>query len=100
MVVKKFYLQIYRHPLSTAEEEIWVDTDSLGIHPDTAQLLADLGIVEYRLGRLPARQAERIQKILRLRKNLGVNLCGAAIILDLLDRIEGLQDELEKIKRR
>lgn len=100
--MKKFYLQMYRHTLSlsTGEEEAWVDIDSLGIHPDMAQLLAELGIVEIYLGRVPARQAERLRKFLRLRRNLGVNMPGAAIILELLDRIENLQDQIEQLKRR
>lgn len=95
-----FFLQIYRHTLSTGEEEAWVDIGSLGIHPDMAQLLAELGIVEIRLGRVPVRQVERVRKFLRLRRNLGVNMSGAAIILELLDRIEKLQDEIERLKRR
>ncbi len=37
---------------------------------------------------------------MRLRRTLGVNLPGAAIILDLLERIEMLQDEVNKLKGR
>lgn len=98
--MKKFYLQVYRHTLISGEEEAWVDAVSLGIHPETALRLADLGIVEVRLGRIPASQARRVQKLMRLRRNLGVNLPGAAIILDLLERVERLQDEIERLKRR
>jgi MerR family transcriptional regulator/heat shock protein HspR len=98
--VKKFHLKIYAHTLSISEDDSWVDVSSLGIHPDTAQRLAELGIVEFRLGHIPPGQAARIQKLLRLRRNLGVNLAGAAIILDLLERLERLQDEIEQLKRR
>ncbi len=38
----------------------------------------------------------RIQTVVRLQKDLGVNLAGAALALDLLERIEGLQRQLRK----
>jgi len=98
--LKKFYLQIYRHTPSADGEDNWVDAVSLGIHPDMAQLLADLGIVESRLGYVPANQVRRVQKILRLRRSLGVNLPGAVIITELLERIEKMQDEIDRLKRR
>ncbi|MCL6611313.1 MAG: chaperone modulator CbpM [Peptococcaceae bacterium] len=98
--MKKFYLQVYRHTLSTGQEDSWVDAGSLGIHPDTALKLAELGIIDVRLGQIPAGQAARVKKIMRLRRSLGVNLPGAAVILDLLERMERLQDEIERLKRR
>lgn len=98
--MKKFYLQIYRHTPSADGEDTWVDVVSLGIHPDMAQLLADLGIVENRLGCVPANQVRRLQKIVRLRRSLGVNLPGAVIIQELLERIEKMQDEIDRLKRR
>ncbi|MDD2443264.1 MAG: chaperone modulator CbpM [Desulfotomaculaceae bacterium] len=94
----KYYLQIYQHTLATGDDEAWVDLESLGIHPDLAQRLAEFGIVEIFRGHVRANQAERLLKLLRLRSNLGVNLHGAAIILDLLDRIEALQDEIERLR--
>jgi chaperone modulatory protein CbpM len=38
----------------------------------------------------------RIKTVVRLQKDLGVNLAGAALALDLLERIEGLQRQLRK----
>lgn len=98
--MKKYYLQIYRHTLSPAEDDSLVDVQSLGIHPGIARHLAELGIVELHRGHIPARQAARVRKLLRLRRGLGVNLPGAAVILDLLERIEHLEDELERLRRR
>ena len=96
----KYYMQIYYHTPSTAEEDVWVEVDRLGLHPDTAQQLADLGIIEIRQGYMPSRQVPRLQKLLRLRTNLGVNLPGAVIILNLLEQVERLQEEVELLKRR
>ncbi len=97
---KKYYIQIYRHTLPTAEDSEWVDLESLEIHPDIVQQLVEWGIVEIRGSHVHFRQAVRLQKLMRLRRKLGVNLPGAAIIVDLLERIETLQDEIDRLKKR
>ena len=99
-IVEKYYVQIYQHTLSPGEEETWVDVGSLDIHPDLLHRLVEFGIVEIHRGHVSARQAARLHKLLRLRSSLGVNLTGAAIILDLLERIDLLQDEIERLKRK
>jgi MerR family transcriptional regulator/heat shock protein HspR len=99
-VEKKYYIQIYRHTLPTAEDSEWVDLESLEIHPDIVQQLVEWGIVEIRGSHVHFRQAVRLQKLMRLRRKLGVNLPGAAIIVDLLERIETLQDEIDRLKKR
>ena|ERR1044072_7200813 len=43
---------------------------------------------------LPRRAVVRIRRMQRLRRDLGVNFTGAAIILDLVGRIEQLNREL------
>lgn len=40
----------------------------------------------------------RIRKIERLRRDLGVNLAGVGIVLDLLERITELENELQYYK--
>ncbi|TYO94728.1 chaperone modulator CbpM [Desulfallas thermosapovorans] len=97
--MRQFYLQLYRHTLSDDNEDAWVELSGLGLHPDMIQQLAEFGIVEVRQGRVPVRHARRLHRLVRLRQNLGVNLPGAAVILDLLERIEHLEDEIEKLKR-
>ena len=42
----------------------------------------------------------RVAKIQRLRSDLGVNLSGIGVILDLLDRIEELNRQLLELKLR
>jgi MerR family transcriptional regulator/heat shock protein HspR len=98
--VKKLYLQVFRHTLSRENEEAWVNIESLGVHPEIVVRLAELGIVEVYRGHMPAHHVRRLQKAMRLRSSLGVNLPGTAVILDLLDRMEMLQDEIERLKRR
>ena len=42
----------------------------------------------------------RLRTIERLRRDLGANLAGIAVILDLLDRLHTLQREVEQWRRR
>lgn len=42
----------------------------------------------------------RVARVVRLERDLGVNFEGAAVILDLLDRIEHLEDELRSLRGR
>jgi chaperone modulatory protein CbpM len=46
-----------------------------------------------------ASAATRLRKMLRLRADLGVNLAGAAIIVDLLARLDRLEAELARARR-
>ena len=43
---------------------------------------------------------ERLRRIRRLRRDLGVNLAGAEVILELSRRLEALQRELEEYRGR
>lgn len=49
---------------------------------------------------LPRRAVMRIRRMQRLRRDLGVNFAGAAIILDLVGRIEQLNRELVEVNKR
>jgi hypothetical protein len=49
---------------------------------------------------LPRRAVVQLRRMQRLRRDLGVNFSGAAIILDLVKRIEQLNGELIEMQRR
>jgi hypothetical protein len=49
---------------------------------------------------LPRRVVVELRRMQRLRRDLGVNFSGAAIILDLVKRIEQLNGELVEMRRR
>ena len=49
---------------------------------------------------LPRRTVVQLRRMQRLRRDLGVNFSGAAVILDLVKRIELLNRELIEIRRR
>jgi MerR family transcriptional regulator/heat shock protein HspR len=72
----------------------------LDIHPDLLQLLDELGVIEIREESIRPRQLLRAYKLLRLRQSMGVNLAGAAVILDLLERIEALEEQIARLNSR
>jgi hypothetical protein len=49
---------------------------------------------------LPRRTVVQLRRMQRLRRDLGVNFAGAAVILDLVGRIEQLNRELAEMHRR
>lgn len=48
---------------------------------------------------VPRRVVVQLRRMQRLRRDLGVNFAGAAVILDLVGRIEQLNRELAEIRR-
>lgn len=80
-----------------ARADIHLSADDLaaaaGISPATLTRLVRAGLVEPVApgGRVfTAATAARLRRMLRLRADLGVNLVGAAIIVDLLERLDRL----------
>jgi len=72
----------------------------LEFHPDLLAIYEDLGIIEKDVNGISYDDLHRLEKIIRLKRNCGVNTIGASIIVDLLDRIEYLQDEIERLRRK
>lgn len=76
----------------------------LEVHPQTLRLYERLGLVRpQRRGNIRLfsdADIARLEQILRLRDDLGVNLAGIEVILNLLDRLEELQQELERVRAR
>lgn len=75
------------------------------VHPALIQHFVEYGLIE------PTARAgtqllfdpaciTRLRLIERLRRDLGANLAGIAVILDLLDRLHTLQYEVEQWRRR
>jgi plasmid maintenance system antidote protein VapI len=84
------------------------------IHLSVEELATVCGISRARISRLvrlglvepvapdahsfPAATAVRLRRMLRLHCDLGVNLTGAAIVVDLLERLEHLETELARLR--
>ena len=75
----------------------------MGLTALSAQLLlkhlvhvyVQLGVIEPTGSMLHSREIARIAQIQRLRQDLGVNLVGAAIVLDLAREVAQLRAQLE-----
>jgi DNA-binding transcriptional MerR regulator len=76
-----------------------------GIHPGVVQRYIDCGLIE------PSARAggnlffsvvavPRLRMIQRLREQLSINLAGIAVILDMRDRIDAMQREIERQRAR
>jgi DNA-binding transcriptional MerR regulator len=72
-----------------------------GISVASLQHLVRRGLIEPPEGepRFPAEAARRLRLMLRLQRDLGVNLAGAEIIVDLLERLDRLERELSRLDR-
>jgi MerR family transcriptional regulator/heat shock protein HspR len=87
------------YPVSYDDDEL-LRLCELDIHPELLHLLEELGVIEIRDEAIRPQQLQQVYKLLRLKQTMGVNLPGAAIILDLLERIETLQAEVDRLKSR
>ena len=70
------------------------------LHPAALEPYIRLGVVasEASTNRFPVWAVRRLRKAIRLRRDLGMNLATTGIVLDLLDRLESLQAELERLR--
>lgn len=72
----------------------------LEYHPDFLVIFEELGVIDRLDDGISYEEITRLEKILRLKRNCGVNTVGASIIVDLLEKIEYLQDEVERLRRK
>ena len=82
--------------------EMKVVCEKIGLSPRTLRVWIEEGLLEpQREGRRYIFNEEDLQRLLlirRLREELGVNLAGIDIILQLLDRINELQEEVHRLR--
>ena len=81
--------------------EMWLSREQLaaavGISPAKLARLIQLGLVEPSEAgpeEFAAAVALRVKRMLRLHDDLGVDLVGASIITDLLERLDSMEREL------
>jgi MerR family transcriptional regulator/heat shock protein HspR len=75
-----------------------------GLHPQTVRLYERLGLVSPQRinnkNRLYCQSdIERLLQIRRFTQDMGVNLAGVEIILDLLEKMDRLQHEMEELRQ-
>jgi len=77
----------------------------LNIHPQTLRQYEREGLIkpsrtEGKMRLYSQRDIDRLKLILSLVRDLGVNLAGVEIILQLKEEIENLQQEIETLKKQ
>jgi MerR family transcriptional regulator/heat shock protein HspR len=83
--------------------QIGIVAGMLECHPQTLRLYEREGLIEPDRSDSGVRlycdaDIELLRRIQRFTQELGVNLAGVSIILRLLDQIEGLQDEVDRLR--
>lgn len=71
------------------------------MHPQTLRYYERAGLLKPtrssgRIRLYSQREIERLRKIARLTNELGVNLAGVEIIMDLTERLDRMQEEMNK----
>ncbi len=77
----------------------------LNIHPQTLRQYEREGLVEPsrtqgRMRLYSQRDIDRIKLILRLTRDLGVNLAGVDIIMQLKEKIDAMQKEIDSLREQ
>jgi len=78
---------------------------AVSLRPRRVEQFVGFGLIEPKVtigsGPLFSRSSlHRLQRIVRLRRDLGINLAGIAAVLDMRERIENLQKEVEWLRGR
>lgn len=78
--------------------------NAAGVHAELVDTFVRYRLVKPLAGYGPyplfsTSSVERLQRILRLRHDLGVNLAGVRVILEMAERIETLQKEINFLRR-
>ncbi len=84
-----------------ADEPIYIISVAarlLEVHPQTLRYYERAGLLKPtrssgKIRLYSQREIERLRKIMRLTTELGVNLAGAEVIIDLTERLENLQQQ-------
>ena len=94
-------------PRRTPRERLTLEAAAarVGLHPVLVERFVEFGLVEpaERTGatmRFDAACLPRLVAISRLRTDLGVNLHGVAVILDLVDRLAALEREVAWLREK
>ncbi len=77
----------------------------LNIHPQTLRQYEREGLIEPsrtqgRMRLYSQRDIDRIKLILRLTRELGVNLAGVDIIMQLKEKIDAMQEEIDSLREQ
>lgn len=104
MRTTRYHIVHYRYESRPASEELLSAGDLARLarlHPEMVETLIDWGLLDpvEREPHLlfPETAVPRIWRIMRLRRDLGINWAGIGVVLDLLDKIDKLEREINRL---
>lgn len=107
MAERNYYLV---HVRTTSGSSPYVSLTELacrcGVHPDLIDRFVALGLLDYAghpaggEAHFHAEAIGAVRRILRLRNQLGVNYAGIGVILELMSRIDDLEDQIRELENR
>jgi DNA-binding transcriptional MerR regulator len=76
-----------------------------GMHPALVERFVEYGLIQPAATRgtlflFDSSKSNRLRSIMRLRNDLGINLQGVAVVLDLVDRLHDLEIENASIRAK
>ncbi|MGW8223681.1 MAG: chaperone modulator CbpM [Syntrophobacteria bacterium] len=103
----RYQIVHYRYESRSGSENL-VTTGELArlarLHPEMVDKLVDWGLIEPVKWEpkllFPETTVPRIWRIMRLRRDLGINWSGIGVVLDLLDKIEELEREIAWLRKQ
>jgi DNA-binding transcriptional MerR regulator len=103
----RYQIVHYRYESRPASENL-LSAEELArlahLHPEMVDRLIDWGLIDpvEREPQLlfPETAVPRIWRIMRLRRDLGINWAGIGVVLDLLDKIDRLERENARLRRQ
>lgn len=103
----RYQIVHYRYESRSGSENL-VTTGELArlarLHTEMVDKLVDWGLIEPVKWEpkllFPETTVPRIWRIMRLRRDLGINWSGIGVVLDLLDKIEELEREIAWLRKQ
>ena len=103
----RYQIVHYRYESRPASANL-VTTEELAslarLHPEMLERLVEWGLVEPEQSKPELLFREtvvpRIWRIMRLRRDLGINWAGIGVVLDLLDRIDEMEREIGWLRKQ
>jgi len=85
------------HSHEEAEERLPLEFS--GLHPSLIGRLSDLGIIDIADGLISPAHLRRAFRVIRLGNSLKINLTGASVVVDLLEKMEEMREEIKKLQK-
>jgi MerR family transcriptional regulator/heat shock protein HspR len=84
------------HKHEETEEKLPLELS--GLHPSLINRLAELGVIDIADGLITPLHLRRAYRVIRLGNSLKINLTGAAVVVDLLEKMEEMQEEIKRLQ--